>query len=137
MSNGQSNRVVGVEEVLIDTLDGLDLSFITGSEGQERLEASYSSVKLETTTQLLQLINVERTKFDGNGGGDEVVIEDMGNLDVLRMFGSEAIAFLKDHSVAMGEFSTLEANTVDDAMASYDLESVDYLYRLRGNWSTR
>ncbi len=137
MSNGRTNRVVGVETVELDTLAGLDLSFITGSGGRERLAASYSQIELETTLQMLQMVNVERTRFDGNGGGDEVSFEDLGELDLLESVGSKAVAYFRDHCVTANEFSVLEASTVDDAMAQYDLEAVDYLYMLRGNWSRK
>lgn len=137
MSNGRTNLVVGVADVEIDLLDGFDLSFITGSEGRERLEASYSEIELETTIQLLRMTNVERTQFEGNGGGDEISFEEMGELDLLESLGSEAIASFRNHTVVVDEFSILEASSVDDAIAQYDLEAVDFQYMLRGNWTEK
>ena len=137
MSNDRINRFVGVEQIEIDTEGGVDLSFITGSNGRERLAASYSEIELETTVQLLRMTNVNHTHFDGNGGGDEVLVKEMGDLDLLKSLGSEAVAYLNNHSVSADDFSVLEASTVDDAMAKYDLETVDFLYMLHGNWSEK
>ena len=134
MSNGQSNRVVGMEETQVDMGGGIDLAFITGSEGQERLEAGYSEVELETTLQLLRMTNVEHTHFEGNGGGDQVSFEEFGELDLLESLGDEAVAYLKDHTVHVKEIANIEANTVDDAIASYDLQKVDFDYILSGDW---
>ena len=115
----------------VDTKGGIDFSYITGSEEREKLTASYSQVELETTLQLLRMTNVEHTRFDGNGGGDTVDLED---LDLLESLGSQATAYLRDHTVVAEEFSLLEANSVDNAIAQYDIEAVDYLYLLRGQW---
>jgi hypothetical protein len=134
MSNGQSNRVVGMEETEVDMGGGLDLAFLSGSEGQETLNAGYSEVELETTLQLLRMTNVEHTHFEGNGGGDQVNFEEFGELDLLESIGDEAVAYLKDHTVNVKEIANIEANTVDDAIASYDLDKIDFDYILRGDW---
>ena len=131
LANGQSSRVVGFDQTNVDTKGGIDFSYITGSEEREKLTASYSQVELETTLQLLRMTNVEHTRFDGNGGGDTVDFED---LDLLESLGSQATAYLRDHTVVAEEFSLLEANSVDNAIAQYDIEAVDYLYLLRGQW---
>ncbi len=127
-------RAVGFENVDVDTRAGDDASFLTGTLGNDKLTASYSDAEFETTLQLLRMVNTERTSFDGNGGVDEVVIDEFGDLDLLSSIGDKATAYLKDHSVSFEDIDVLEANTVDNAIAEYDLEAVDYLYMLRGQW---
>ena len=134
MSNGQTTRVVGVEDTQIDMGGGIDLAFIAGSEGNETLDASYSQVELETTLQLLRITNVEHTHFEGNGGTDTVNIDEVGELDLIKSLGDEAVAYLQDHTVTAKEFANLEASTVDNAIANYDLEKVDFEYILSGKW---
>jgi hypothetical protein len=130
-------RAVGFEEFEIDTRAGDDAAFLTGTLGNDKLTASYSDAEFETTLQLLQMVNTERTSFDGNGGIDEVVLDEMGNLDLLSSIGDKATAYLRDHTVSFEDIDLLEANTVDDAIADYDLEAVDYLYMLRGQWKQK
>jgi subtilisin family serine protease len=137
LSDGQSTRVVGMNETQIDTGAGIDSSFLTGTDGRDVLNASYSEVELETTLRMLRMTNVEHTNFDGNGGFDEVLLKEMEDLDLLESLGDEAKAYLQDHTVTAKDFAILEAKTVDDAIAQYDMEAVDYLYMLRGKWAQR
>ncbi|MFT7630527.1 MAG: subtilisin family serine protease [Mariniblastus sp.] len=137
MSNGQTTRVVGMDETTLDLRQGLDLAFLTGTEGNDRLDASYSQVELETTLQLLRMTNVTHTHFDGNGGIDEVNLHEVGELDLIESLGDQAVAFLNDHTVNVNNFDSLAAETVDGALAEYDLERVDFQYLLRGNWQRK
>jgi hypothetical protein len=130
-------RTVDFEQTDVDTLGGIDYGFLTGSEGNDRLTGSADEVEMETTLQMLRLINAEHTKFDGNGGVDEVFFEEFETLDLLSSIGDQATAFLRDHTVTVEDFDILEATTVDNAMAEYDLEAIDYLYTLHGNWTQR
>ena len=134
MSTGQTVNVDGVQSTELDLLAGLDVAFMTGTDGREVLNASYDEVEFETTLQLLRMTNVEHSNFDGNGGDDEV---SLGDLDLLESLGEKATAYLKDHSVVAEEFAILEARSVDSAIAEYDLEAVDYLYMLRGQWAKK
>ncbi len=136
-NNSQIRRVVGFENTTVDLRGGVDRAILTGSAGTERLTASYSEIEFETTLQLLQLRNTEDTGFDGNGGSDEVAFEEFGELDLLKSLGNKATAYLKDHTITAEEFSILEARSVDHAIAEYDLEAVDYLYMLRGQWKSK
>jgi hypothetical protein len=87
--------------------------------------------------QMLKLVNAETTSFDGNGGIDEVIFEDLETLDLISSIGSDATAYLRDRTISATDFDALEAQTVDDAIAEYDLDAVDYLYLLRGKWKSR
>ena len=133
-SNGQTNRVRGADVVDIDLGRGVDLAFLTGTEGDDTLTGDYDSVELETTLQLLRMTNVEHTEFDGNGGNDEV---DLDDLDLLESFGDQAKAYLEDRTITVEDFAILEARSVDSAIADYSIEAVDYLYLLRGQWAKK
>ena len=134
LSTGQTVNAEGFESTELDLLNGLDLAFLKGTDGREVLNASYDEVEFETTLSLLRLTNVEDTSFDGNGGDDEVLF---GDLDLLESIGDRATAYLRDHSVVAEDFSLLEARSVDNAIAEYDLEAIDYLYVLRGQWAKK
>ena len=133
-SNGQTNRVRGADVVDIDLGRGVDLAFLTGTTGDDTLTGDYDSVELETTLQMLRLTNVEHTEFDGNGGNDEV---DLDDLDLLESFGDQATAYLEDRTITAEDFAILEARSVDSAIADYSIEAADYLYLLRGQWAKK
>jgi len=130
-SNGQTNRVRGAEVVDLDLGQGVDLAFLTGTEGNDTLTGNYDSVELETTLQLLRMTNIEHTEFDGNGGNDEV---DLDDLDLLESIGDRAKAYLSGRTITVEDLAILEARSVDSAIAEYSIEAVDYLYQLRGQW---
>jgi hypothetical protein len=137
LSNGRVNQVFGAERVQLDMLSGHDVAMITGTGDRDVLKARYDEVEFETTLQMLRMTNLERTEFDGNGGADEVIFDEVGELDLLESLGDQATIYLRDHSVKVEDFAFLEARTVDNAIADYDLEAVDYLYMLRGQWTRR
>jgi len=133
-SNGQANSFSGLDNVELDLGSGFDMAFLTGSEDRETLDGSYDEVEFETTLQLLHLTAAERTEFDGNGGGDSVELED---LDVLESIGDKATAYMNDRSISVEDIAVLAARSVDDAIADYSIEAVDYLYQLRGKWAQK
>lgn len=133
-SNGQTNRIKGADVVDVDMGGGVDLAFLTGSEGRDTLTGSYDNVEFETTLQMLRMTNVEHTHFDGNGGGDEVNLDD---LDLLESIGDQAKAYLQDRTISAEDFAIMEARSVDQAIADYSIEAVDYLYILRGKWAKK
>ena len=65
---------------------------------------------------------------------DEVELND---LDLLESIGDQATAYMGDRSITAEDFAVLEARSVDDAIADYSLEAVDYLYLLRGKWAEK
>ena len=75
------------------------------------------------------------TKFDGQGGGDSVYVDDVNSLDVLGTLGDRAVAILEHHqTVEATGFDFIEAQAVDGAIATYDMERVDFQTALRGQW---
>jgi hypothetical protein len=91
-------------------------------------------IEFETTLQMLRLTNIERSHFRGGDGYDTVKIEEAESLDLLQSLGDGAQAVLKNHTASFSEIEELEANAVDDAIAAYDLETVDFRFNLNGKW---
>ena len=81
---------------------------------------------------MLRITNVQRSHFNGGDGEDSVTIVE--NLDLIRSFGNGAQAVLQNHTAAFSDIEELEANAVDDAIADYDLETVDFRFNLNGKW---
>ena len=88
------------------------------------LSGGFDEAEFETTLQLLQLTNAEHTNADGDNLDE--------NLDLLGTLGDQAKTYLSDHANTEEDFAVLEARSVDDAIADYSVESIDYLYTLRG-----
>jgi hypothetical protein len=135
LSNGQINRAVGFDYVQFDGGAGIDHTTLAGGSGNEKLTVSKEAVELKSTMQMLRMVNSEHTSFEGNGGVDEVVFAEFESLDLLESLGDRATAYLRDRTVSVSDFDILEAETVDDALAKYDLDTADFLYMLRGNWT--
>ena len=110
---------------------------LAGSSGNETLTVNHDEIVFQSTLQMLQLVNAENTNFRGNGGFDEVVIEEFESMDLLSSLGDSATAFLRDRQVTVTDFDSLEAETVDDALAQFDLDDADFDYLLLGNWKRR
>lgn len=133
-SNGQVNRAVGFDNVQFDGGEGVDHATLAGGAGNEKLTVSKEDINFKSTLQMLQMVNVEHTNFQGNGGVDEVVFSEFESMDLLSSLGDKATAYLRDRTVSASDFDVMEAETVDDALAQYDLERADFSYMLRGNW---
>ena len=135
--SGDQVRVIGFDESTIDGGGGNDVVAFRGSAQDESLRINFDDAEFETTLQMLRLTNVENSRFDGGGGEDHVEINDVQNLDLLSSIGDTAHAVLRNHTAALTDIDSLEANAVDSAIAAYDLESVDFEYNLNGKWVGR
>jgi hypothetical protein len=135
--DGYKNVARGVQTIYVDTGAGNDQASIIGSEGDDSLRVDRSTIEFESTRNLLRLVNAEVVDFAGNGGLDQIAFEEFEALDLLESLGDQATAYLRDRTISATDFDVLEAETVDEAIAEYDLEAVDYLYMLRGNWQSR
>jgi len=125
-------RTIGFDEVSIDGRGGNDVVSLRGSDGDDSLTIGSNDIELETTLQMLRITNVERSHFNGGDGQDTVTIDEGENLDLLRSLGDGAQAVLRNHTAAFTEIEELEATAVDDAIADYDLETVETVVRIRG-----
>jgi hypothetical protein len=134
---GSIVRTVGFGDVSFDGAGGYDMSFLNGSENADVLDVNDSRAIFESGNIKTVARNVESTDFDGNGGGDSVYIDDVQTLDVLASIGDRAIAVLENHRVEAENIDFLEVSAVDGAIASYDMERVDFQSVLRGQWQSR
>lgn len=134
-AGGELVRVQGAEETAVDLLGGLDISQIIGGAGRDKLNVGLSDAEFESTLQMLQIANYEKLSFDGQDGKDSVNVE--GPIDLLKSIGDKAEVVLEQRLLMLEDFSFLEASNVDEAIAAYDLEKVDFTYMLRGEWEKR
>lgn len=137
LSNGIRNQIAGAEEIQLNLLGGNDSAFLLGSSDREILQARFDEIEFQSTLQMLRMTNAENIRFNGNGGFDQVVFDELGELDLLESLGDKATVFMQNHTVTAEDFALLEASTVDHAIAEYDLEEADFLYMLRGQWAQK
>lgn len=133
-SNGTIRQLTGVEHLQLDSLGGHDQAGLMGSENRETLRSTHDEIEFESTLQMLRMINVQEAHFDGNGGPDEVLFDELGELDLLESLGDQARVYRQNQMITAEEFALLEARTVDNAIARYNMDDVDFLYMLRGGW---
>jgi len=132
--NGDLTRAIGFGETNIDGGGGNDVIAFRGGEQNELLRLNFDNAEFETTLQMLRVTNVQNSKFSGGGGDDRVEINDVQNLDLLSSIGDQAKAVLRNHSATFNDIDNIEANAVENAIAAYDLESIDIEYDLSGKW---
>ncbi len=137
LSDGAVRRVVGFDEVDVQGLAGHDVGRMVGSSDVDLLQALREGTTFESTMQLVRLTQIEDQRFDGNGGGDEVYLEEFQALDLLRAVGDKAVAFLNRHRIEMAGFDYLQAETDAQSISQYDYDGVDYLFMLQGDWRER
>ena len=130
-----TGRTIGYDAATVDGAGGADVVDLIGGDGDDSLTLNQNDVEFETTLQMLRLVNVERSNFFGGEGVDTVQVNDVENLDLIAALGDGAQAALQKHTAYFEEVENLEANAVDDAIAFYDLEKVDFQYDLRGRWN--
>jgi subtilisin family serine protease len=134
---GRIVRAIGFDRTIVDGRGGEDAIALRGGTGNETLQINVNDLEFETTLQLLRLTNVQRSQFTGGGGTDRVELNDVESLNLLRGLGDGAEAVLQRHTAQFFDIDEIEANAVDDAIAAYDLESVDFRYNLNGRWQHR
>ena len=136
-ANQNANVARGFSEVTVDTRGGQDFTALTGSQQRDVLRALDAGIDFETTMQLVQLVNSENVSFDGNGGNDEILLDDFDRLDLLEAIGDKATAYLNNVRIEASDFSYLEAATKAGATSNHDIEAVDFLFLLDGNWQSQ
>jgi hypothetical protein len=132
--NGRVRRIVGFHRTEVDLGLGNDSVRYQGSAQSESLRVQRAQTEFNTTQQNVIVKNARESTFIGGGGNDQAILEE---LNLLEGLGSRAVAYLENHRVTAENMSFLEARSVDQAMAEYDLEMVDFQYLLGGNWRTR
>ncbi len=130
-NSDQFRRIIGFHRTDVDLMAGNDQVTYRGSESSETLRVRRTESEYRTDAQTVQVKNATSTLMRGNGGGDRIVFEE---LDLLQGLGSKAVGFLNQHKVTAEQISALEARSVENAIAEYDLDIVDFQYLLYGNW---
>ena len=134
---GARYRVTDFADVSIDTGGGLDLSNLVGSEGGDLLSTLEDGIRVQTSLQNLEVLNAEENRFEGRGGLDEVLFSDFDSLDLLEGLGDGATAYLNNREIEVAGIELLRAIADSDDPVNYDIEAVDYLFLLDGNWQQR
>lgn len=135
---GSIIRTVGFGDVSFDGGGGFDVSFYEGSAGVESLDVNNDRTIFRTDNIKTVARETQATRFDGQGGGDSVFLDDATSLDVLASLGDSAVAVLEHHqTVEASGFNFLEVQAVDGVIATYDMERVDFESVLRGQWESR
>ena len=138
-SQDRIRRVVGFQELNVDLKQGSNQTVLQSENHlTETLHVNSQRVKLENAVRQLEVKGSSNTRFSGSGSGsgsgDRVILEE---LNLLTAVGNRAVGYLNQHKVTAEDFATLEAKSIDTAMAEYELDIVDFQYLLRGNWQPR
>jgi hypothetical protein len=134
---GHTSRAVGFNVIDVDTRLGDDVAYLRGSEAREVLTADDELVEFNTVLQEVRLLNTETSRFDGNGGADEVIFGNFEELDLLSAIGDKATAYLDRHRVIAEDFSMLIGTSAAGQTARHDFGAVDYLFMLQGDWQAQ
>ncbi len=136
--SGSFIRAVGIGVFDVDLGAGNDRTSILGSAGDDRLIVDNERVDFTGDNLSGVVRDAAVIGFDGGGGGrDGVYIDDAKSLDVVSSLGDRAIAFLNRQRVEIENIDYVEVTAVEQAIAQYDLESVDFETVLRGNWESK
>jgi hypothetical protein len=133
-TQGQVQWADGFQRVNVDLGNGHDIANFMGSSQVETLHVNRTETDFQNMRQRVVVTNSDETRFSGSGDNDELILE---QLNLLQSLGDQAVAFLDQHRITAQDIAFLEARSVDDAMAEYDLDVVDFQYLLRGNWRPR
>lgn len=136
-AGGSLNRVVGAEQVNADGWAGNDSSTLVGSNGKERLTSSNGALLLQRAIEELTVRNLGKVDFDGNGGPDEVVFAQLGQDANLLGSGNRVRLESLKQTIEAVNFGLLSAKAAAHQGANYELQSVDYLFTLEGNWKKK
>lgn len=136
-SGGALNRVVGAEQVNADGWAGVDSSTLVGTSGRERLTSSNGALLLQRAIEQLTVRNLGKADFDGRGGADEVVFAQLGQDANLLGSGNRVRLESLNQTIEAVNFGLLSAKSAAGQGANYELQSVDYLFTLEGNWKKK
>ena len=136
-AGGALNRVVGAEQVNADGWAGVDSSTLVGTSGRERLTSSNGALLLQRAIEQLTVRNLGKADFDGRGGADEVVFAQLGQDANLLGSGNRVRLESLNQTIEAVNFGLLSAKSTAQQGANYELQSVDYLFTLEGNWKKK
>ncbi len=132
-SDQHVTRIQDIESIDLDLLGGEDTIDLIGSLERDNLTIGDLDAEFESTARTIRMSNFEQLNFDGQTGNDSVELE--GTIDLLTALGDHAEAVMDTHKTSLENFKFLEANQVDQALANYEINDVDFIYMLKGRWN--
>lgn len=133
-SQNQVRRVVGFQQTEVNLGGGHNQVHFQGGQGHNLLKVNQHVSSLNSEGQSIRATNASETRFSGNGGFNQAVLQ---NVNLLEGLGNRATALIDQHRITAADLHQLEADSVDLAMAEYDLDIVDFQYLLRGGWKPK
>ena len=135
LGSGLNFRLSGFEKVQIDGGDGQDTAIVYGSAEAERFAAERSG-KATWSGQAFtgELSGFERVIVNGRGGDDRVEMRGFEATDQLTGRGNSVRAELGGISYYLRDIDSLLASTNPGHSSTADLDAVDYLFDLEGDW---
>ncbi len=136
-SSGEVNRAVGFSTTQVFGRGGVDSAVLVGTQFAEKLFANDRWTQLQTQSRTITLNGILRTDFDGRGGIDELVFSEFGQADELVGNQHQATARYAYREITARGFEFLEAKTKTADSSQYELQAVDYLFMLDGQWQAK
>ncbi|WP_238388561.1 MSCRAMM family protein [Roseimaritima ulvae] len=123
--------------VLVEGLGGQDTVSVIGNQSDEDFTAAPSQVTLTAADQRLGVFGGEQITVDGGGGSDTGVLNDSDGADQLTASGdSLQLTTPDDQRVEMIDIDTIAAiSAIDDAEDQADIDAIDFVLRLTGDWT--
>ena len=126
--------VHGFDRVHVDAGGGYDTTSIVGSEGVDLLKSLEQGIEYQSLQQILRIVEAEGHVFDGQEGFDEVIFSDFDDLDLLAAVGDGATAYRDAQTIQAIDIEFLQAETLPGSTGLYEMDAVDFLFLLDGDW---
>ena len=79
-------------------------------------------------------MRAENHDFSGGGGADEVVFSQFDQLDLLQAMNDKAVVYLENQQIHASDFRFLQASTRNGEIRHCEMDAVDFLFHLEGDW---
>jgi subtilisin family serine protease len=129
-ADGQSLSLDGIARTFVDLRDGNDTVDLIGSLTRDELAVDDAYAEFQSTAQFLKMLNFQDIQFDGNGGGDSVNLD--GTIDLLAAIGDQAQVVMDKHRIQLNDFSVLDVESVDQAIANLDIDNDNLSFEIKG-----
>ncbi len=125
------------EVILVEGLGGQDTVSVIGNASDEDFTAAPSMVTLTAADQRVGVFGAEQILVSGGGGTDTGVLRDSDGADQLTAGGDSVVLTSPDNQrIEMVDIDTILAiSATDDVEDEADLEAIDFVLRLSGDWT--
>ena len=135
LGTGLQYRLSGIESSSIDGGGGYDVAILYGTSNTEEFAAGREgNVAWNGQTANGSLSGFERYIVNGRGGGDRVDLSEFEESDQLTGHGQTLNAELGGIQYYFRNLENLRASTNPNSSSHADLDAVDYLFELEGDW---